>query len=77
MADRALQERPVTWQQVLIHLAYGLETNFDTLKYRLAERLDAAKPLKIVPYRGQRHAGQVVPEGARAGGQARRIRRGQ
>ena len=42
----------MTWQDALTHLAYDLETSFDTLKYRLAERLDAGRPLKIVPYRG-------------------------
>lgn len=42
----------MTWQEALTHLAYGLETNFDTLKYRLAERFHAGKPLMIVPYRG-------------------------
>ncbi len=40
------------WQEVLTHLAYDVETQFDRLKYRMAYALGGFGPIKIVSYHG-------------------------
>jgi phosphatidate phosphatase APP1 len=41
-----------SWQKVLNHFAADIENHFDSLKYRLAERLGSKNPIMIQPYRG-------------------------
>ncbi len=40
------------WRKILARMAHDVESEFDDLKYRLAERLGREDPLLVLPYRG-------------------------
>ncbi len=40
------------WKQILTHTVNDIENHFDSLKYRLRERLGGRAPIMILPYRG-------------------------